>query len=130
MALNDTLAMVLSQIDNAIKVGKETVTTSTSSKLIFQVLSIMKDHGYIGEIEEIQDSKGNYYKISFVGKLNKCGVIKPRFSVKLEDFEKFEQRYLPAKGFGFLIVSTNHGLLTHEAAKEKHLGGRLICYYY
>lgn len=130
MALNDTLAMVLSRIDNAIKVGKTQVETTVSSKLIFGVLSLMNEAGYIEKIEEVEDSKGNYYIISLVGTLNKCGVIKPRFSVQLEDYEKYETRYLPAKGFGFLIISTNQGLLTHVQAKEKNLGGRLISYCY
>ena len=130
MSLNDTLASVLSQIDNANKVGKTNVTTQFSSKLTKQVLAIMKDAGYIGEVEEIVDQKGNYLTIQLSGTLNKCGVIKPRFAIKKEDFEKFEKRFLPAKGFGFIIVSTNEGLLIHNQAKEKNIGGKLISFCY
>jgi small subunit ribosomal protein S8 len=130
MTLNDTLANVLSQIDNATKVQKTIVITNVSAKLIKKVLEIMKAQGYVDNVEEIEDSKGNYYRIMLSGKLNKCGPIKPRFAVKYSDFEKFEKRYLPAKGFGFLIVSTNQGLLTHYDAKEKGIGGRLISYCY
>ncbi|MDZ4226799.1 MAG: 30S ribosomal protein S8, partial [Candidatus Pacearchaeota archaeon] len=60
----------------------------------------------------------------------KCGVVKPRFPVKLDEFEKFEKRYLPAKNFGIIIVSTSNGIMTHIEAKEKKLGGRLIAYIY
>lgn len=130
MSLNDTLASVLSQIDNANKVGKTSVTTLFSSKLTKQVLEIMKDAGYIGEVEEIVDQKGNYLTIQLTGTLNKCGVIKPRFAIKKTDFEKFEKRFLPAKGFGFIIVSTNDGLLIHNQAKEKNIGGKLISFCY
>ncbi|MCA9477531.1 MAG: 30S ribosomal protein S8 [Nanoarchaeota archaeon] len=130
MSLNDTLAGVLSQIDNANKVGKTSITTQWSSKLIKQVLAIMKDAGYIGEVTETEDQKGNYLAIQLLGMLNKCGVIKPRFAIKYADFEKFEKRFLPAKGFGFLIVSTNEGLMTHTQAKEKKIGGKLISYCY
>ena len=63
MSLNDTLASVLSQVDNANKVGKTTVTTKFSSKLTKQVLEIMKDAGYIGEVNEVEDQKGNYLEI-------------------------------------------------------------------
>lgn len=130
MALNDTLANVLSQLYNATKVQKQIVITNVSAKLIKKVLEIMQGQGYIDSVEEIEDSKGNYYRIVLSGKLNQCGSIKPRFAIKFSDFEKFEKRYLPAKGFGFLIVSTSQGLLTHYEAKEKGIGGRLISYCY
>jgi len=130
MSMNDPLASVLSQITNAIKVGKSEVVTKISSKLIKQTLEIMKNEGYLGDIEEIKDTKGDYYRISLIGKLNACGVIKPRFAVQRVNFEKYEQRYLPARGFGLLIISTNEGLLTHEQAKEKSIGGKLISYFY
>ena len=58
------------------------------------------------------------------------GAIKPRFAVKATEYEKFEKRYLPAKGFGILIVSTVKGLMTHYEAKQQGLGGRLIAYCY
>ena len=130
MSLNDTLASVLSQIDNANKVGKTSITTNYSSTLIKKVLDIMKDAGYIGDVEEVVDQKGNYLTIKLSGSLNKCGVIKPRFAIKFADFEKFEKRFLPAKGFGFIIVSTNQGLMTHNQAKEKNIGGKLISFCY
>ena len=130
MTMNDTLASVLSQMNNAISVEKSGVVTNISAKLITKVLAIMQENGYINNVETVEDSKGNSYKITFSGKLNKCGSIKPRFSVKLSDFEKFEKRYLPARGFGFLIVSTSQGIMTHDEAKEKGIGGRLISFCY
>lgn len=130
MSLNDTLASVLSQIDNANKVGKTSVTTQYSSKLIKQVLELMKESGYIGEYEEVVDQKGNHLVIKLSGALNKCGVIKPRFAIKFSDFEKFEKRFLPAKGFGYLIVSTNQGLMFHNQAKEQNIGGKLVSFCY
>jgi small subunit ribosomal protein S8 len=130
MSLNDPLANVLSKIDNAVNVGKSEVIVNNSSKLIKNVLSLMKNEGYIGEFEEIVDSKGNSLKINLVGNLNRCGVIKPRFAVKTDNFEKFEKRFLLAKGFGLIIVSTTEGLMNHTQAKSKSLGGKLISFCY
>ena len=65
-----------------------------------------------------------------MGNINKCGSIKPRYNIKKEDYEKFEKRYLPAKDFGFLIVSTSKGVMSHMEAKEKNIGGRLLAYFY
>ena len=43
---------------------------------------------------------------------------------QFHDFEKFEKRYLPAKNFGILIVTTPEGIMTHYEAKERGIGGR------
>jgi small subunit ribosomal protein S8 len=130
MALNDTLASVLSQIDNSIKVGKFVVTTNYSSRLILHVFELMKTSGYLDSFEVINDERGDYCVVHINKSLNRCGVIKPRFSFKFQDFEKFEKRFLPAKGFGILLISTSKGLLTHNQAKELGIGGRLISYCY
>ncbi|MBN1175214.1 30S ribosomal protein S8 [Candidatus Woesearchaeota archaeon] len=130
MSLNDTLATVLSQIDNAVHVGKSSITTKHGSKQIKTVLSIMHDKGYIGNYEEVIDSKGNYFVVSLIGSLNKCGVVKPRFSVKADQLERYEKQFLPARDFGVLIISTNQGMMSHIEAKEKGIGGRLISYCY
>lgn len=98
--------------------------------MIKTVLDIMKKQGYIGGYEIIEDNKGNFVKVQLIGKINGCGVVKPRFSVKKDGYEKFEKRYLPAKGFGFLIVSTSKGLMTHNEAQDLGLGGKLISYCY
>jgi small subunit ribosomal protein S8 len=130
MSLNDTLSNVLSQIVSYEKAGKKEFVTKSNSKLIRQVLAIMQENHYIGSFEELIDAKGNMLKINLIGAINKTGVIKPRFSVARETYEKFEKRYLPAKDFGFLIISTSKGMFTHTVAKEKKLGGKLICYCY
>ena len=44
--------------------------------------------------------------------------------------EKYEKRYLPAKQFGILIISTPKGLMTHVQAMDKKTGGKLIAYCY
>jgi len=130
MTLNDSLAGVLSQIDNATKVGKTSIVSKFSSKVIKDVLQIMKDEGYVEEIIITEDSKGDILKVVLSNNLNKCGVIKPRFAIKVSDYVKFETKFLPARDFGVLIVSTNQGLMTHTKAKELGLGGKLISFSY
>ena len=130
MSLNDPLANVLSAILNAEQRGKPAITTKDNSALIRKVLDLMREAGYIEGYEVTPDSKGDILTIKLSGKINKTGVIKPRYTLQKDGFERFEKRFLPAKGFGILIVSTNQGLLTHEAAKEKGLGGALISYCY
>ncbi|MBI4152883.1 30S ribosomal protein S8 [Candidatus Woesearchaeota archaeon] len=130
MTLNDTLSIALSKIGNAERVGKRNCTIKPVSKVIKNVLRIMSDQKYIGTYEEVLDRRGGLLNVQLAGNINKCGTIKPRFSALLSEFEKWEKRYLPASGFGILIISTPKGIMTHEEAKQKRIGGKLLAYCY
>jgi len=126
---HDLLSDVLSAIKNGDKYGKkETVTPA--SKLVKFVLLIMQKHNFIGDFEQIDDRRGNKFKIKLLGNVNACGSIRPRHSVKVNDLERWERRYLPAAGFGLLILSTPKGILTHEEAKKERTGGKLLAFVY
>lgn len=128
--MNDPLALALSNINNAEKIGKVRCTAKPVSKILKRILDIMKDYKYIGSYEVTEDNKGGILDINLIGAINKVQVIKPRFSVQINTLEKFEKRYLPAKDFGILIISTSKGIMTNYEAKEKKLGGKLIAYVY
>jgi len=124
---HDTLADVLSTIKNAERIGKKDCVTP-SSKLSKEVLKIMQKQGLIGVFEFIDDGKAGKFKVQLKNRVNDCNVIKPRYSVGVDEFEKWEKRFLPARGFGILIISTTKGLMTHEEAKKQHFGGKLLAY--
>jgi len=128
--LNDPLANVFSVVLNSEKTGKSECMIKPISKVIKEVLKVMKERRYIGEFSEAEDGKGSYIKINLLGMINKCGVIKPRYSSKIGEYEKFEKRYLPAKDVGMIFVSTTQGIMTHYDAKKKGIGGRMIGYCY
>ncbi len=128
--LNDPLANMMSLILNNELVGKSECLIKPVSKIIKEVLKVMKENGYVGDFNETEDSRGNYLKLTLVGNINKCSVIKPRYNVKNNNFENFERRYLPAKDIGILFVSTPRGIMTHYDAKSKKTGGRLLAYCY
>ena len=64
------------------------------------------------------------------GKINACKAVKPRYVVKTKDIDKYVRRYLPARDMGMVIISTSKGLMTHQTALEKNLGGSVIAYFY
>lgn len=130
MAMNDTLANALSKIMNSEKIGRKTVKIAPAARLVKEVLKEMNEHAYIGDFKEIEDGKGNVLELNLLGAINKCGAIKPRFPVSVKEYTKFEKRYLPAKDFGIMIVSTSKGIMTHIEAKSQNLGGKLIAYCY
>lgn len=130
MSLNDPISNALSKILNAEKVGKSTCTFKPISKVLKKILDIMKDEKYIGDYKEIEDGKGNYIEINLLGNINSCGAVKPRYPVSRYGFEKFEKRYLPATGFGLIIVSTSQGIMKHTEAIDKKIGGKLLAFIY
>lgn len=128
--MGDLLAETLIQIKNAEKIGKGECVINKVSRLLREVLTVMKKEGYIGEYEIIDDGRGGIIKLQLLGKINKAGAVKPRFSINKDGYEKFEKRYLPAKNFGLLIVTTTKGVMTHHQAKKAGIGGQLLAYVY
>lgn len=126
----DPLADALSTIKNNESVRKKEVTIKPASELIKDVLGVMKEDEYIEDFEYIDDGKGGKFEVQLKGNINDCGVIKPKFSVKKDEFEKWEKRYFPAVGFGTLAVSTSRGVMSHEEAEDRGIGGRLLGYVY
>jgi small subunit ribosomal protein S8 len=126
---HDLVSDVLNTITNAEKNGKNSCVFS-ASRIVKNILMVMQEEGYIGNFEFIDDGKSGKFSVELIGKVNKSKSIKPRFPVKKNEFEKWEARYLPAKGFGILIVSTPKGLMSQAKAIEKGLGGRLIGFVY
>lgn len=127
---HDPLADALSLIKNAERSGKIECVVRPSSKIIGRVLNVMQENGYIREFEFVEDGRAGIFKIKLNGKINNCNVIKPRFSVKKTEFEKYESRYLPARDFGVLIISTTRGIVSHTKAKNLGVGGRLLGFVY
>lgn len=128
--LNDTLANALCITLNAEKARKDVVEIRPTSKMIEKVLTILNEQGYVGGHEKEVVIGGQKIVLNLLGKINKCGAIKPRLSIKFADIGKFEKRYLPADGFGVLIISTPQGIITNEEARKKKIGGTLLAYCY
>lgn len=123
----DIVADALNTMRNAKRVGKETIEVKKISNLLIEVLKIMKQKEAIKKYKI--NPKDKSVEIT-IGDISECKAIKPRFTVEKNEIEKYERRYLPARGIGTMIVSTNKGLMTHEEAKEEQIGGCLIAYFY
>ena len=101
-----------------------------ANKITSQVLKLLKDHKYLKDYAEITEKSTRYYDVELDGRINDCGVIKPRFPVKRHDWAKKEQRFIPGVGVGLLIVTTSQGIMTNVEAEDKKIGGRLVAYVY
>ena len=120
----DVISDALNQIMNAKRARKSSLVVKKYSNLLLDVLELAKKHKYIEEYK----TKGKELEIKF--RLNVCRAIKPRFTIGVKDIEKYIRRYLPARDFGIVIISTSQGLMTQDEILEKNLGGSLIAYFY
>jgi len=118
----DIVADALNQIMNAKKEKKQSIVINRNSKLLTTVLELAKKQEYL-DYEQQNDK----IKID-IKNINEIKAIKPRHTVSVKQINKYVRRFLPAKNFGFLMISTNKGLMTHEDAEEKNIGGCLIAY--
>lgn len=128
MTQQNPIADAMSTIKNAGDTGKLSVTVEPASRLFGDMLNVMQEYGYISAYEKVDDGRGGQYRIALTGTINKCGVINPRFSVKVADLESWEIRYLPGKGFGIIILTTSEGVMAHEKARKLGIGGELLGY--
>ncbi|MEM2918956.1 MAG: 30S ribosomal protein S8 [Candidatus Altiarchaeota archaeon] len=128
--MHDLINDAITAIRNAERVGKSECIVKPTSKLLIEILKIFQREGYIGEFEVISDRKGGSIRIELKKKIHDCGVIKPRYATKKEEFTKWEKRYLPAKDFGIIILTTPKGVMTHKEAILNGTGGRLLAYVY
>jgi len=126
---HDPLADMFSVLKNMEAIGR-TECIVPASGTIKSVLEVIHQHKYIGTFELVDDGKGGRFRVNLIGKINDCGVIKPRFSVTRGGFIKWEKRYLPSSENGILIVTTSKGVTDQRSASKAGTGGRLLGYVY
>ncbi|MEN3050254.1 MAG: 30S ribosomal protein S8 [Candidatus Methanosuratincola petrocarbonis] len=130
MWVQDPLANSLVNIMNSEERGKNECIVTPAPKLIANVLRVLQKAGYVGEFEYIDDGRLGKLRIQLLGRINKCGVIKPYFNVSYRALEGIAQQYLPGKEIGFIILTTSRGIMTHKEAIANKVGGRLLAYVY
>lgn len=133
MVMLDTLANALTTIMNNEMRGNREALIMPASKLIANVLRVMQREGYIGEFEYIDDGRWGKIKVQLLGRINKCGVIKPRLPVKYVELIKLPnwlRKLLPSYDIGTIIISTPYGVMSHKEAIKRRTGGILLAYVY
>merc|ERR1712110_1178509 len=130
MVKMSTLADALKSLSNAEKRGKRQVLIRPNSKVIVQFLRTMQKHGYINEFEEVDDHRAGKIVVHLNGRINKCGVISPRYNVAVKDMEKWQVNLLPSRQFGHVVFTTSAGIITHEECRKRHVGGKVLGFFF
>ena len=130
MVLISVLSDALKTILNAERAGKRQVLIRPSSKVIIRFLKLMQKRNYIGDFEVVDDRRGGKVVIELLGRINKCGVISPRFDIGVTEYEKVVANLLPSRQFGYIVMTTNIGIIEQEKARRRHVGGKILGFFY
>ena len=129
MAFNDSLSDMLARIKNAHRANKA-FTSCYKSKLNMNVLSVLKDEGYIRDFQDVELRKGinnikidlKYYNgtpvIKRIKRISKPGI---RVYSKINDLQK------SYGGLGISILSTPKGVMSDQKARDHNVGGEILC---
>ncbi len=125
----DRLADTINKIKTNENIGRvECSVYSTKQTKAF--LDLMKSEGYVKDYSEFTERYAKMLSVKLSNKINGIGIIKPHYSMSKNEIQKYEERYIPSKDFGILVISTSKGLMTNRKARELGVGGRLLAYIY
>ena len=133
MAVTDPIADYLTRIRNA-QVAGHRMLVIPGSKVKRRITEILYDQGFILKYKFEEDGKSGLINIALkYDPLTKQPVIKKMGRISKPGL----RMYAPAdklpriiNGYGIAIVSTSHGIMTDKEAREKNVGGELMCYVY
>ena len=54
----------------------------------------------------------------------------PRYDLSHHDLEDWVGRLLPSRLFGVIVLTTSSGIMDHEEARRKKVGGKVLGYFY
>lgn len=130
MVMTNPIADFLTRIRNANSVNHEKVEIP-ASKLKKTIAEILKDEGFIKDVEYIEDGKQGVLRLYL-----KYGANKQKVITGIKRISKPGLRVYAGKdevpkvlgGLGIAIISTSHGVMTDKDARKQGLGGEVICY--
>lgn len=64
----------------------------------------------------IDDHRSGKVVVELLGRINKCGVISPRFDVPINKIESWSSKVLPSRQFGYVVLTTTFGIMDHHKA--------------
>ena len=129
MTMTDPVSDLLTQIRNATHAKHETVTVP-NSKMKREIVRILKQEGYIDNYVLCEGDKQGTIRIQLRYAAGKRSVISSLDRISRPGCRVYANKSeIPAVlgGMGICILSTSRGVLTGNEAKEKGVGGEVLC---
>lgn len=129
MSMTDPIADLLTRIRNA-HTAKHDRVDVPSSKVKAELCRILKEEGYIRDVEVIEQQPRNLLRIFLsYTKEGRPGIQRMRrVSTPGRRVYRGSADVKPVlNGLGIGIVSTSQGLMTDRQARERRVGGEILC---
>lgn len=127
----DPIADYLTRVRNAI-MAKHRIVQIPASKIKLNITRILKEQGYVHNYKFEEDDKQGTIKIALkYHPETKTPAIKEIQRMSRPGLRKYsDKRSLPRiyNGLGVAIVSTSQGVMTDKEARERGIGGEVLCY--
>lgn len=126
----DPIADMLSQISNANHKFKETVDIPLS-KLKVEIAKVLKEEGFISNYRVAPDKRQGTIRLTMKYSGQKDRVIRGVKRVSkpgLRIYRKWSEIPSVQNGIGTAILSTSRGVVSSQKAREKKIGGEILCY--
>lgn len=129
--MTDPIADMLTRIRNAAAVKKSVVVLpySNMKKKIADILSV---EGYVGNVKKIED--GQFPELSvelkYDGKRPVFRSIQRISKPGRRVYRGYQDLPVVLNDLGIVIISTSQGLMTNKQARQKKVGGEIICEIY
>ncbi len=127
----DTIADMLTRIRNA-NLAKHQIVQIPSTKITKSIAQVLCSEGLINSFEELNNGLNSSLLLSlkYSGKERKPSIEQIQRISKpgLRVYSSAKKMPRVLGGFGVSIVSTSKGLMTDQQAREKGIGGELLCY--
>ena len=128
--MSDPIANLLNQIKNANHKFIENVEVP-ASKVKVEIARVLKEEGFIANYKVSPDQRQPTLKINMKFSPQKERVIQEIHRVSRPGLRVYKTHdEIPAiqNGLGIAIVSTSKGMMSGQKAREKKVGGEVICY--
>ena len=131
--MTDPIADYLTRVRNAIRAGHRVVEIPASN-IKKEITKILFDQGYIlnYKFEDGENPQGTI-KIALKYDGDNVSAIKNLHRVSrpgLRQYAGYKEMPRVLNGLGIAIVSTSQGVMTNKEAKNRKIGGEVLCYVY
>ena len=131
MSMTDPIADFLARIKNGIRARKQVVECPRSN-LKLRLAEILRDEGFLGSVTASEDNKQGTLKLTlrYDGRTGHGSAITGMRRVSRPG----QRAYVPKhevprvrNGLGIAILSTSQGVMTDREARNKGVGGEVLC---
>lgn len=127
--MTDPIADMLTRIRNALQIERPFVDMPTS-KLKVGIAEVLQREGYIWDFEVVEQEPQSVLRVNLKYSPTGERVIQRISRVSKPGRRVYvDCRNLPEvlDGMGICVMSTNQGVLSNREAKQKHVGGEVLC---